>query len=119
MQPEIVGSIASAIAMVLVAIVNVLGNKKTSEKIDENHKESRKDMEIITLRHSIIQMIQSDISNFYFFNKIPSNYNAITDSFSEYESLGGNHYVKQQVDDYLEWYASLEDQLNEYKKKEK
>lgn len=117
MTPEIICSFISAVAMVAVAIVNTRNTKTTTAKIDKNHKETRNDMEIITLRHSIIQMIQSDIANFYFFNKIPSNFNAITESFADYEKRGGNHYVKQQVDDYIAWYSSLETQLDKFKKK--
>lgn len=115
MELEAIGTIATAISMAVVAVVNAIGNKKTTERIDKNHEETRNDMEVITLRHSILQMIQSDISNYYFFHKIPSNYNAIFDSYENYERRGGNHFVKEQVDDYRAWYESLEKQLDDYK----
>ena len=39
--------------------------------------------------------------------KIPENKQAICDEYDQYSKNGGNSYVHEKVDDYLNWYSSI------------
>lgn len=59
-------------------------------------------------KQSILQMILEDRMD-YREGKLPTNYQNILHEFDIYTKAGGNSYVKQKLDDYIEWYERVQE----------
>ena len=57
-------------------------------------------------RQSILQLIIED-KMAVMEGKPPENYQAILDEYDEYRHNGGNSYISQKIDDYINWYENL------------
>jgi hypothetical protein len=66
----------------------------------------------ISMQHSakssILQMIMEDEFAWEIFKKFPVNYGNICDEYTIYHKNGGNGEVTRKVNDYKNWYDSIE-----------
>lgn len=88
--------IVTTICGVLLAIINLASNHYT-----------KKDNRMHAARHSILQLILEDKVNVQE-GKLPVNRYNIQLEYDEYRANGGNSYVHDKVEDYLEWYDQVE-----------
>lgn len=88
--------IVTAICSVIIAIINLVSNYYT-----------KKDNQMHAARHSILQLILEDKINVQE-GKLPENRYNIQTEYDEYRTNGGNSYVHDKVEDYLEWYDQVE-----------
>lgn len=90
----IISLVASCVAPVLTFITSCMTNKNLSR---------------VEMKSSILQMILEDEFGWQAFGKLPVNYQNILHDFDIYKSKGGNSYIAKKVNDYCEWYKSIED----------
>lgn len=95
----IIVSLISAIASVAAP---VLTSRATQKDVYKVKKEARKH----AAKQSILQMIMQDELN-VMQGRLPENYENVLTEFDEYEKSGGNSYMHQKLDDYVEWYKGL------------
>lgn len=88
--------IVTSICGVLLAIINIVGNHYT-----------KKDNRMHAARQSILQLILEDKINVQE-DKLPENRYNVQTEYDEYRANGGNSYVHDKVEDYLEWYDQVE-----------
>ena len=88
--------IVTYICGVLLAIINLASNHYT-----------KKDNRKLAARHSILQLILEDKINVQE-GKLPENRYNVQTEYDEYRANGGNSYVHDKVEDYLEWYDQVE-----------
>lgn len=62
-------------------------------------------------KQSILQMCMEDQFNWEAFKKFPMNYGRIQDEYSVYHKNGGNGEVTKRVDEYNQWYKSVENSM--------
>lgn len=72
----------------------------------------RKETRVSSSRESILQLILEDKINVSE-GKLPNNKENILHEFDRYKQNGGNSYVGSKVDEYLEWYKSVENKFKE------
>lgn len=65
-------------------------------------------------RQSILQLIFEDRVR-VLEGMQPENYQAVLDEYDEYIKNGGNSYIKQKTNDYIEWYKSQQKKLTKAK----
>ena len=75
----------------------------------------KKDSRMHAARQSILQLILEDKIN-VMEGKIPENKENILTEYDEYRANNGNSYIHDKVDDYLEWYNGVVEQLTKEKK---
>lgn len=61
----------------------------------------------------ILMLIMQDQINWEFYNRVPTNFDAITDEYADYHANGGNGKVTKAVNDYKSWFTSVEKELIE------
>ena len=88
--------ILTAICSVLIAIVNLISNHY-----------NKKDNRMLSARHSILMLIFEDKVN-VLEGKLPENRYNVQSEYDEYRANGGNSYIHDKVEDYLEWYDQVE-----------
>lgn len=88
--------IVTAICSVLIAIVNLISNHY-----------NKKDNRMLSARHSILMLIFEDKVN-VLEGKLPENRYNVQSEYDEYRANGGNSYIHDKVEDYLEWYDQVE-----------
>lgn len=95
----IITTVISAIATSFVAVSNIYLNSQRKKD-----KEEAKAMAERNAAKSAIQnMITQDIIRVEVLKKDAENYQAILKEFDEYTKNGGNSYIKEKVNDYIEW----------------
>ena len=92
-----------ALAQIVVALITVcvptlatIFTTKSVKKQANKH----------STRSDIMQLIIEDRVR-VMEGKLPENYQAIMDEFTEYSSCGGNRYIDEKIEDYKSWYKSL------------
>lgn len=88
------------IGSVIVAIISGAVTLVTSHY-------DKKDNRMHAARQSILQLILEDKINVQE-GKLPENRYNIQTEYDEYRANGGNSYVHDKVEDYLEWYDQVE-----------
>lgn len=58
-------------------------------------------------RNSILLLIQEDKFKAKVEHTLPENYQNILAEYDEYKKNGGNSYISQKVEDYIDWYENL------------
>lgn len=87
--------IVALITVCVPTLATILGTK-TMKKQANKH----------STRAGIMQLIIEDHVR-VMEGKLPENYQAIMDEFTEYTSCGGNKYVDGKVEEYKVWYKNL------------
>lgn len=59
-------------------------------------------------KSNILQMILEDQFNWFAFHRLPINYQNVLDEYDTYHKNGGDTYVTTKVEEYKQWFASLE-----------
>lgn len=88
--------IVTAICSVIIAIINIISNYYT-----------KKDNRMHAARQSILQLILEDKINVQE-GKLPENRYNVQTEYDDYRANGGNSYIHDKVEDYLEWYDQVE-----------
>lgn len=88
---------------IIVALITVLIPSVTTIITS---KQAKKENYMHNAKQSIFQLIVEDKIR-VMEGGIPENKQAICDEFDTYQKDGGNSYVHEKVDDYLEWYSSI------------
>lgn len=96
-------SILSTIITGIITILTVL--------IKSHYERKNNDMHFS--RSNILQLILEDKFN-YSEGKLPENRESIQEEYDQYQANGGNSYIHDKVDEYLEWYTNVE---KEFKKR--
>ena len=93
----------SGLVQIIVALITVcvptlatVFSTKTMKKQANKH----------STRSDIMQLIIEDHVR-VMEGKLPENYQAIMDEFTEYAGCGGNKYIDEKIEDYKSWYKSL------------
>lgn len=97
-------SILSSIIAGFVTIVTVLIKSYYERKNNDMH----------FSRSNILQLILEDKFN-YSIGKIPENKESIQEEYDIYRANGGNSYIHDKVEEYLEWYANVEKEFKRNK----
>lgn len=87
--------IVTAITVIIPATVTLITSKKIRKQANKH-----------STRSDIMQLIIEDHVR-VMEGKLPENYQAIMDEFTEYSSCGGNKYVDGKIEDYKIWYKTL------------
>ena len=61
-----------------------------------------------------MQLILEDKFN-YSEGKLPENRESIQEEYDEYRANGGNSYIHDKVEEYLEWYSNVEKEFEKRK----
>ena len=96
MDPAIAQIIVTSITACVPALVTIITTKSVKT---QNNKHNT--------RSNIMQLIMEDKLAVMVEHKLPENYQAIMDEFTEYTSCGGNKYVDGKVEEYKLWYKNL------------
>lgn len=102
MNTEIVLALISLVASALAPITNLI-----------THKASKRDIYRSEMKQSILQMIMEDEFGWKAFKKLPENYQNILHDFDIYKKNNGNSYIEKKVNEYCEWYESVQKELTE------
>lgn len=95
MDPAVAQIIATAITVCVPALVTIITTKSVKKQANKH-----------STRSDIMQLIIEDhVRNIE--NKPPENYQAILDEYDEYNGTGGNSYIHEKVDEYKQWYRSI------------
>lgn len=87
--------IVALITVCIPTLATILGTK-TMKKQANKH----------STRSDIMQLIIEDHVR-VMEGKLPENYQAIMDEFTEYSTCGGNKYIDEKIEDYKVWYKTL------------
>lgn len=87
--------IVTAITVIIPATVTLITSKKIRKQANKH-----------STRSDIMQLIIEDHVR-VMEGKLPENYQAIMDEFTEYSACGGNKYVDGKIEDYKIWYKTL------------
>lgn len=87
--------IVALITVCIPTLTTILGTK-TMKKQANKH----------STRSDIMQLIIEDHVR-VMEGKLPENYQAIMDEFTEYSDCGGNKYIDEKIEDYKVWYKTL------------
>lgn len=90
----------SAMATTFVAVSNIYLNSQRKKDKEEARMLAEKNAS----KNAIQNMITQDIIRVEVLKKDAENYQAILKEFDEYTKNGGNSYVKEKVNDYIEWH---------------
>ena len=102
MDSGVTAIIVSLITAIAAIVAPVVTSKATQKDIHSVKREARKH----AAKQSIMQMIMQDEIN-VLQGRLPENFENILTEFDEYKLSGGNSYVHQKVDDYIDWYKKL------------
>ena len=91
------------LAQKVVAIITV---SLTTQATTLDTKSMKKQSNKHSTRAGIMQLIIEDHVR-VMEGKLPENYQAIMDEFTEYTSCGGNKYIDGKVEEYKVWYKNL------------
>ncbi|MDO4978754.1 MAG: hypothetical protein Q4E47_01190 [Candidatus Saccharibacteria bacterium] len=69
-------------------------------------------------KQSILQMVMEDQLSWELFKKFPVNYGNINDEYAIYHKNGGNGEVTKKVNEYNNWYISVEASVASKRKEE-
>lgn len=93
----------NGLAQIIVALITVcvptlatILSTKTMKKQANKH----------STRSDIMQLIIEDHVR-VMEGKLPENYQAVMDEFTEYSTCGGNKYIDEKIEDYKVWYKTL------------
>lgn len=87
--------IVTAITVIIPATVTLITSKKIRKQANKH-----------STRSDIMQLIIEDHVR-VMEGKLPENYQAIMDEFTEYSACGGNKYIDGKIEDYKIWYKTL------------
>ena len=104
MNTEIAIALISLVASALAPIATVI-----------THRSSKKDIRRAEMKQSILQMIMEDQFGWQAFKKLPQNYQNILHDFDIYKKNHGNSYLEKKVNEYSEWYESVQKELTKKK----
>lgn len=93
----------TAVATTFVAVSNVWMNSQRKK----DKEEAKAMAERNAAKNSILNLITQDIIRVELMGKSSENYQAILKEFDEYTKNGGNSYIKEKVNDYVEWYEKI------------
>ena len=97
-------STLSTIITGIITIITIILKSKSDRKNNNMH----------FSRNSILLLINEDKVNVQY-GKLPENKESILEEYDEYRANGGNSYIHDKVEDYLEWYANVEKDFKENK----
>lgn len=100
MTDEIVLALIAAIPTTATAVSTVyLNSQRKKDKEDAKIR-----AEINASKNAILNMITQDIIYSEILEKPPENHQAILKEFDEYTKNGGNSWLKEKVEIYIDWY---------------
>lgn len=102
MSEQIIITLITAGLPVLATTITALAQRRT------NSRNAAKD--------SILQMIVEDKMD-VLYNELPQNYQNILHEYDIYHKNGGNSYVTEKVEDYKRWFAHVQVEMLDKKKK--
>lgn len=95
MDPAVAQIIVTSITVCVPALVTIITTKSMKKQANKH-----------STRAGIMQLIIEDHVR-VMEGKLPENYQAIMDEFTEYTSCGGNKYIDGKVEEYKVWYKNL------------
>lgn len=95
MDQSLAQIIITAITVCVPALVTLITSKKLKKQANKH-----------STRSDIMQLIIEDHVR-VMEGTFPENYQAIMDEFTEYQASGGNKYIDGKIEDYKEWYKSV------------
>lgn len=95
MDPALAQIIVALITVCIPTLATVFTTKSVKKQANKH-----------STRSDIMQLIIEDRVR-VMEGKLPENYQAIMDEFTEYSSCGGNRYIDEKIEDYKNWYKSL------------
>lgn len=96
MEVAIVSAIITALASVVVALIN-------NGAIRQGNKERK----MYAAKQSILQMIMEDEMSVELMNKLPTNHSRILYEYDVYKRQGGNSDIDEKIEEYKKWYSGL------------
>lgn len=87
--------IVALITVSVPALVTIVTTKSVKKQANKH-----------STRSDIMQLIIEDHVR-VMEDKLPENYQAIMDEFTEYSKCGGNKYIDEKIEDYKVWYKTL------------
>lgn len=95
MDPAVAQIIVTSITVCVPALVTIITTKSVKKQANKH-----------STRGGIMQLIIEDHVR-VMEGKLPENYQAIMNEFTEYTSCGGNKYIDGKVEEYKLWYKNL------------
>lgn len=95
MDPAVAQIIVTSITVCVPALVTIVTTKSVKKQANKH-----------STRSDIMQLIIEDHVR-VMEGKLPENYQAVMDEFTEYSACGGNKYIDEKIEDYKVWYKSL------------
>lgn len=96
MDKTIIVAIIVAIADIIISIIN---NCKITKQ--------RKENKIFSAKQSILQMVNEDYTAVEVRQKLPTNHSRILYEYDIYKANGGNSDIDEKMEEYRQWYSSL------------
>lgn len=100
MDSAILIALITAVPTTATAVSTVYLNSKRKKDRDEAEQRARRD----AAKNSILNMMTQDIIYSEILKKAPENHKAILKEFDEYTKNGGNSWLKEKVQIYMNWY---------------
>lgn len=100
MYSAILIALITAVPTTATAVSTVYLNSKRKKDRDEAEQRARRD----AAKNSILNMMTQDIIYSEILKKAPENHQAILKEFDEYTKNGGNSWLKEKVQIYMNWY---------------
>lgn len=92
----------SAVATVVMTVSNLWLNSQRRKDKYEAQKRAEKN----AAKSSIMDLMTQDIIRVEILHKNPENHKALLEEFDKYVKSGGNSYVKEKVEAYINWYET-------------
>ena len=96
------------IILAIIGIVPTLATTFSTLYLNSQRKKDKEDAKITAERNAaknaILNMMTQDIIYSEILEKPPENHQAILKEFDEYTKNGGNSWLKEKVEIYIDWY---------------
>lgn len=98
----------NTVVVALIAIIPTLATGVSTTYLNSKRKkdkeEAKKIAQMNASKSAILDMITQDIIYVDILKRRPENHKSILDEYDKYTDNGGNSWLKEKVDVYLNWY---------------